>query len=577
VHTGVITKLTSSERTEAETVYQSIKQKPDINAGNAAIGFWIQGRPLLATWLMGKVCQDDPGNIDHINNYAAMLTMSGAEQAALPILQNLNKRFPKNSTLLNNLGQAWFGLGDTDKALRYLDSAILIYAYHSQANYTKSLIAENKGNTAAAVEALIRSIKKSHSMDKENKLKKLGKKLSGKDVDFPFPMPQDPLGLEKFAWPAYPLSINESRLQELAWDAFKEDCNAQLKTLSSQSVQLEKTAMEAMQNRTTALLKASHPGKPFSPLPWYAPIAVLKLNYLVDDKDGSLEHRMKRNGQLFADAVLNDAKLQELKNVAEKQIEDKYDPLIGEGRPNPLAEYCDAINKVRSKYLLETNSHGMMVHKTILEVERKLINDQVYYAQYINWPEEFEVIKVQAKIKWLNLIKNQQVKFQPKGPFCQAADTTLKAPLTKLKAFDEVACKYHSSIDLHVMEFNNDCSRFEGKLKLGFVNYTRKIDSDNHDQLLAASLEIQVSAGKSWEKGPVQAEAKAAITGKLEWNDKGVTNWEVNAEVGVSAGSNLGHGDKSIDIAGAKAQIGMNSGPSVTGKGLLQNINITGK
>jgi hypothetical protein len=131
-------------------------------------------------------------------------------------------------------------------------------------------------------------------------------------------------------------------------------------------------------------------------------------------------------------------------------------------------------------------------------------------------------------------------------------------------------------MDLYVMEFNNDCSRFEGKLKLGALNYTRKIDSDNHDKLLAASLELKVSASKGWEKGPVQAEVKAEITGKLEWNDKEITNWEVSSEVGVSAGSNLGQGDKSIDIAGVKAQIGMNS-RSVRGSGMLQGINVSNK
>ncbi|MEO5563189.1 MAG: hypothetical protein ABIR18_07140, partial [Chitinophagaceae bacterium] len=210
VHTAVAAKLNAAEKNDAEAVYQSLRQKPGMSAAVASIGFWIEGRPLVAIYLMGKACQDEPGNINTINNYASMLTMCGAEQAAIPILQNLNKRFPNNSTLLNNLGQAWFGLGDIDKSGRYLDSAVRMYAYHSQANYTKCLIAESKGNTTAAVDALMHSIKKSHSAAKESKLKKLGKKLSGKDVDFPFPMPQDPLGLEKFGWPQYPMNVDQS-------------------------------------------------------------------------------------------------------------------------------------------------------------------------------------------------------------------------------------------------------------------------------------------------------------------------------------------------------------------------------
>ncbi len=576
IHTAVVGKFTVAEKTDAETVYGSIRKNAAVSTANTAIAFWIQGRPLLAIYLMGRACQDQPGDIDNINNYAAMLTMAGAEQAAIPVLQNLNKRFPNNSTVLNNLGQAWFGLGDLDKASRYLDSAVRIYTYHSQANYTKCLIEESRGNTKGAAEALIRSIKKSHSPAKESKLKKLGKTLSGKDVDFPFRMPQDPLGLEKFTWPAYPMDVASSVIQERAWTIFKEDCEAALRELNGRAAQLEQIAVDAMQKRTTALLKASQSGKPFQAMPWYAPIAALKLNYLVEDKDNGLQFRMEKSTQAIADVLKEDGVWQDAKDAQEKLLEKKYDPLIGEGRPNPLREYCDAVNQVRSKYLQQANSQLEMTQKSFLNDQRRMINDQVYYSQYINWPEEFEMIKIHAKIKWINLIKNQIVRFQPGGPFCESGKEDVKEK-TKLSAFDDVACKYHSSVDLYVMEFNNDCSRFEGKLKLGALNYTRKIDSDDHDKLLAASIELKVGASKGVESGPVQAELKAEITGKMEWNDKEVTNWEVTSEIGISAGSNLGHGDKSIDIAGMKAQIGLNSGSSVAGKGLLRSISISNK
>jgi len=576
VHTAIVAKLTGAEKTDAETVYGSIKQKPGTTTANAAIGFWIQSRPLLAIYLMGKACQEEPNDINNINNYAAMLTMAGAEQAAIPVLQNLNKRFPNNSTVLNNLGQAWFGLGDIDKASRYLDSAVRIYAYHSQANYTKSLIEESKGNTNGAIEALMRSVKKSHSLDKESRLRKLGKKLSGKDIDFPFKMPQDPLGLEKFNWPAYPMDVNSSVIQEKAWTIFKEDCDATLAELNSQAARLEKIATDATEKRMKAMIAASQSGKPFNPLPWYAPMAILKLNYLVEDKDNGIQFRMEKSARAVSEVLLEDAGWQNTRIAQEKILEEKYEPLIGEGRPNPLHQYCSDVNKVRSKYLERANGQLKMTQEAYLDDQRKMINDQVYFSQYINWPEDFEVIKIQSKIKWLNIIKNQLVRFQPMGPFCEIDKEEVKEK-TKLSAFDDVACKYHSSADIGIIEFNNDCSRFEGKLKLGGLNYTRKIDSDDNDKLLAASIELKVGASKGWENGPVQAELKAEITGKMEWNDKEITNWEVTSEVGVSAGSNLGHGDKSIDIAGVTAQIGMMSSGSLTGKGLLRNLNVGNK
>ena len=574
VHTAINAKLTAAERTDAETVYGSIKQKPGISTANIAVSFWIQKKPLLAIYLMGKACQDEPADIDNINNYASMLSMAGAEQVAIPVLQNLNKRFPNNSTILNNLGQAWFGLGDIDKASRYLDSAIRIYQYHSQANYTKHLIEESKGNTQAAVEALMRAVKKSHSLDKESKLRKLGKKLSGKDIDFPFKMPQDPLGLEKFNWPAYPMSIAESETQEEAWKVFIAGCQKELDELKSQAARLEKNAEDAIGKRMKAMIQASQSGKAFSPIPWYAPMAILKLNYLVEDKDNGMQIRIERSAKAVADVLMKEGEWQKAKDDQEKLLDEKYEPLIGEGRPNPLQQYCSDVNKVRSKYLQVANGELQMTQGSFLNDQRRMINDYVYYSQYINWPEDFEVIKVNAKIKWLNLIKNQIVRFQPKGPHCVDKED-IPPGKSKLVAFDDVACKYHSKTEFYIMEFNNDCSRFEGKLKLGAVNYSRKIDSDDHDRLMAASFDFKVGASKGWENGPVQGEVKAEITGKMEWNDKEITNWELTSEVGASAGSNLGHGDKSIDIAGLKAQIGLQSSGSVTGKGLLQHLNIS--
>jgi tetratricopeptide (TPR) repeat protein len=577
IHTAVVSKMTATEKTESESIYGSLKQNPGMSTANTAISFWIQGRPLLAIYLMGKACQDEQGDMDNINNYAAMLTMAGAEQAAIPVLQSLNKRYPNNSTVLNNLGQAWFGLGEIDKASRYLDSAIRIYTYHSQANYTKCLIEESKGNTKGAVEALVRSVKKSHSPEKEGKLRKLGKKLSGKDIDFPFRMPQDPLGLEKFTWPAYPMDVPSSIVQEQAWSVFKDDCNARLSELNSRAAKLEKDVEAAIGKRMKAVIAASQTGKPINPMPWYAQTAALKLNYLVEDKDNGHQFRMEKSLKAVTDVLLEDAQWQKALTAQEKILEEKYDPLIGEGRPNPLQEYCNAINTVRGKYLQQANSQLKMTQEAYLNDQRRMINDQVYYSQYINWPEEFELIKISSQIRWINLIKNQVVRFQPIGPFCKVNDKDKAKEKTKLSEFDDVACKYHSSADIGIMEFNNDCSRFEGKLKLGGLNYTRKIDSDANDKLLAASLELKVGASKGWENGPVQAEVKAEITGKMEWNDKEITNWEVTSEVGANAGSNLGHGDKSIDIAGVKAQIGMNSGSSLTGKGLLRNVNISNK
>jgi Tfp pilus assembly protein PilF/protein-tyrosine-phosphatase len=143
-----------------------------------ANGMWMMGLKEPAVYLMGKAVEALP-NADNYNNYAAYLTMTGAAHIAIPVLQKLNSIHHRNSTIYNNLGQAWLQLGEPEKGERYLDSAILIYANHPQANYTKCLLLESRGQIAEAAIALRKSLKHSVTKTKLDKLKSLEKKKSG--------------------------------------------------------------------------------------------------------------------------------------------------------------------------------------------------------------------------------------------------------------------------------------------------------------------------------------------------------------------------------------------------------------
>lgn len=577
VHNAVLSKMTAAEKAEAEKFYLDAKSHGA--TGNAAVGLWMGKMPAHAVYLMGKACIENPNDIDNLNNYTAMLSMLSAEQAAMPIIQYLNKKFPKNSTILNNLGQAWFGLGDINKADKYLDTAIRIFTYHPQANFTKSLIEESKGNMTAAVEAVVRSGKLSYNQRKEDRLRKLGQKPNGKNFDFPFPMPQDPLGLEKFNWPAYPLGVYQAIDLQIEWNKFKEMCRKEIDILKPKYERLLQQAQEEQATRmkkiTTGMQQGAHSIDPNLIMPPFALAASRKLDYLVSDKDGGKAYRMEKLGKAAAALHLETAELEKQMDIEHEAVREKFDPLIGEGRPNPLEAYCAAYNEVTNKYLSVINPKWEQYNKAYLEELRRNTNDQIYYAQYIMHPTDFEAAKLHAKMSWLGAIADQWFAEGQLGPFCPATKPgeEKKDQKTKLAEFDDVACQYKSNTDLYVMEFNTSCSRLEGKLKLGNVAYTRKVDMDR-DVLLAASLEVKVGVKKGWEKGPVAAEAGAEVTGKIEWDDKQITNWVVKADAGVSVGSNLGYGDKSIEIAGATAQIGMNAGPSLTGRGLLGGLSI---
>ncbi|MDX2049251.1 MAG: hypothetical protein SFU87_20875 [Chitinophagaceae bacterium] len=201
VHRQVEIMIPAEEKTEALTIYNETKNKHNsaVITGNTASSLWMIGHSEKAIYIMGRACLDDMDNIDNLNNYAAFLTMTGAEQAALPILQYLNDLFPKNSTILNNIGQAWFGLGEVNKAKENLEGATLLDPNHSMANTALADISLSEGNSQRTISFLKAALKETYDPDKEAQLSSLGYTITFADLPpLNYPMKNDPFGLIPF-------------------------------------------------------------------------------------------------------------------------------------------------------------------------------------------------------------------------------------------------------------------------------------------------------------------------------------------------------------------------------------------
>src|SRR6185436_12045922 len=198
VHSGVEKLISPTERSEALNIYSETKSKYGSNAAvaNAANGCWMLGNWEKALFIMGKVCIDDISDADNLNNYASFLISTGAEQAAIPILEYLNSKYPNNSTIKNNIGQAWFGLGDLENAKKNLEETTGLYPNHSTANSTLANIYEAQGDKEKSISLLKASIKENYDPDKEAHLERLGGKLTYADMpEFNYPMQKDPFGI----------------------------------------------------------------------------------------------------------------------------------------------------------------------------------------------------------------------------------------------------------------------------------------------------------------------------------------------------------------------------------------------
>lgn len=615
VHGQLLGELDPYINESGEKIYQWIKNTDNTatTIGNEAAGFWMMGKSPVALYLMSKACMDDPTDADNLNNFSALLLMAGAEQLAIPILNNLNKQFPKNSTILNNIGQAWFGLGEIEKAGKYLDSTIQIYAYHSQANLTKSYIEESKGNTEAAIEAVKRSIKYAYSEEKEDRLNSLKYKLKSDDLDWDFPMPQDPLGLEKFKQPDYPESVTESEILEKDWDAFVTTCENEINGLQSQEKVMEQAVQEAYQQRTKMLLQAGNKGVMADLMPHFARKASIKLKYLVEGKDGHLSYIYGSKGESLVKTRIevgeNKAKLSE--NI--EALKAKYDDQFGEGKANPIEKACADENQIKNNFLKINNTMLLSENSDYLNFNRRMINDRMYYCQYTTWPEDFELAKVQAKISFLGMLKSLKPEFQNRSSWCESVLDSKVGPF-KLSKFEDMPCKYKSELNLLIGTITSNCSTLEAKLDLKIMKDILKIevlklgwtlkqrDNDDatiFDQFECGSAEIGLKKGFGIGTGPIKAEAKVGGSIFVEINRKGIADAGVKATADINVGTNfvkpldgikgidvLGENgvlktidhsmgptkDQSVTIVGAEAKIGISSGFTVEGKFLGKKI-----
>jgi len=582
-------------------IYEWTKQNnlTGYKAGNIAIGFWIKGKPQTALYIMGKICMAD-GDLDNLSNYAAMLSMMGGEHLAIPLLNNLNAKFPKNSTLLNNLGQAWFGLGEINKAEKYLDSAIRFFGYHSQANFTKSLIQESKNHTADAIRSVRNSIHNNYSQEKDERLRKLGYDLQSDDVHFPFKKDPDPLGFGNFRHPDFPTTAElEVGLKEV-WAEYREKLDEKIESIAGQvraaqevMVQNQKKRIAYAQSIANQSMAAGRAVGNINPMPLYIRKATLKLKAL--EKAGGIKTVYERHLKKMAEfwptkiAPLKKQYDADMAKIAEEDLEQ-----TGEGKPNK--DFCEVYMKRVSQYLKDCNIELQALTRDWLAVYKQLYGEQLFWLQYAQWPDEFEVSKLTYQANWLSTLRDlkyEETGFFDNRPLCITEEDDPENGSDSLQNFDDVACQYKSEMNLGVWKFTQNCSKMTSELDLKFIQYKREDDFNRAegDTYVKSTLKFAVEKGfdaTKIERGPLKAEAKVGAGMEIEMDRTGVKDiiFSVEAKAGIGTnvlddaleeGGSIGGKDMvdtTVEI-GVEAKASLMSGKgSVKGTGKLEGITI---
>jgi len=572
IHSEVDRLLSKKDKTEAMKIFDlaSSTKKSSNYLNNIASTLWLSGYTEMALYMMGKTCTADMGNFNNLNNYAAFLTMSGAEHAALPILQNLNRQFPNNSTILNNIAQSWYGLGEMNNANRYLDSTVKIYKNHSQANETKSKIQKSEGKTEESIESLKRSMEENYTPEKESRLYELGYEVKFEDIKFKYPVKPEPLGIEKFIFsiPAYPFQGGPvAQISKYEWYDFRAKLKAAIETINKE-IEVLKPLADSFSLR---VLKNPLLLKPLN-TPQYKTanrkLTLLLTQWAIERTETLVKRKYEIDEQIGMWRIEY--------NNATRNVEDC----------GPRKGAATTFNLNANSLLSQWNGQWMSFQKQLMNAHANLTvyasPDRATYLLFI----------AVIKSKFLSQLAGLQCEFEVG---CLESETP-SSQRGALPDFDSVNCDYKEEI--FIPPFTNikiECNKMTTDFDIGvdFGSFAVNVkagleDNLNTGKITKATLEVGADAGfDEVDLGPLKAEAKIEGGVGIEVTQDGVrevyVKGGVTGELEVGATSDL---QSNVSVsAGVETKVSWNAGDkgtsgsinsSLTGQGALKSINIVG-
>lgn len=481
---------------------------------SAANGMWMMNYKEAATYLMGKAVEAIP-NADHLNNYAAYLTMGGAAHIAIPILNKINSLHKNNSTVLNNLGQAWLQLGDETTGEKYLDNAIMIYQYHPQANYTKCLLLTSRGKKTEAIAALNRSLKHSVTVTKLNKLRELeGGNYRERSFYVPRVYYSTTFNLHTYAAmvpKTYALSTGGNI--ELQWEEFRQFIKSEIDKIDKRKEFLAPQAKEAEQAFFNKA-KASG-GNIYAP---YHAKAVMRSNSYKKEYD----KRQKEYTTIMLKYTEEIRALKSKFNEEYAKVNERTNELIRQGAS--IQQNCKEQLPVINNFLSKTNALNQRYNEDL--IQRLLVD---YYNMYYYYPStantdasaEITVLSLRAGfLSQLYGLKHESDLGYPCSDDIQKKEEYRK--LKPLKDFDEVNCKilntiYSPGLGTIVMRCNTMSLHLNPVIIPFEANLTANFDGFVEQASVGITVKpVKITAGAEFDENGNLKNADAGVSAEVE-------------------------------------------------------------
>lgn len=538
--------LNPETRTNAQEIYTNYKTKGYTNEqlGGLAFGLIYNNAKDQALWILAKAASLNPTDADLLNNFASLVTQAGGARLAIPILQNLNKKIPNNEIILNNLGQAYYDLGDIDKAEENLRLVLKILPFSGTANQTMSDIAAAKGNKEEAVTFLKKSIQSSYSEEKVKKLKKMGYTVSKNDLALPFVINPDPLGLRNISIPAFAKSIADSKGAALIWDKFIAGAKIQAANYKAQAAALKPAADEKAQERIQDVLHLKNVAGPLMSKASY---------FILNENINGMEQSLK-----LAEFQKQIAKAHEDKEKREKQIQIEFEKTFPDnGAISYNGKDCDfmksRMDQSNNTYLGEVSKiaeqSNKMTFDDLIIADGMAINNSLFSGK--SDEENSYLTATLLQNFWDNLSKISHEEIEP--VVCNEKPKEKNKGIQDWEKIHPPGCPLDIDVGVGPIDVKYDCKEFEAKWKLGLAlgvktkNFNFNTMKGDFDLDIGAGFKLGLHEGKAVNVG---LEGSNYFRLAVSLNGEGVKINDVafREEFKVGASANFNQLNELLDI-----------------------------
>jgi len=404
------------------------------------------------------------------------------------------------------------------------------------------------------------SLKYSYSLDKYNKLRKLGYSVKAADMRKPFHPDPDPLALERFVRPELPKSYEDELRLKADWDAFQKQAGEKNVNLSKVLIPAQQAnAQEAerlygqyQKGGVTAMTTKASSNENI-----YRKTAEKNLEEM--KKDGGMIFRLKKTKAVI-DELLKDF---QVKDEAQRKAIEQQSSVKAETETELAKkgedigfDNCDVQHKYSEWVYKNYNGPLEEAYKNYLHQLRLKITEELYWKQFTQNEATFEATKKSAQKEWLEAISNTRyIATNKYGNNCKVPE--VKNSKYKLADFDDMNCRYKSSLGLGPNRMTFECGRSRIEFDAGVLsgNFNYKSDDKGNNKFVNGTLEAKAGKEISGNAGPVQAGASATAGMGVEFSGSGVEDVYVTGEVSVSAGA----GPVNVEI-GASGKMSLISG-----------------